>query len=804
MRPRRKGEKSADGQLNTEAFKAAGFTGKGYVPTPRSQLVDLSYSQLALRRRKQLSKIEGIKDSIEALNCDPEMLVEAYEAKKHLQPSDLDLPPPPMDVPTLHETVETIEVKRKHSKTADDGSVTVRTWTETATRYNVYARERLRAIFDRFDAHSIARWGLPEFSTFCRAAGRGVEFQHELYSQKTWAAMIMKRYASDQLIAGLDFEGLVRLHWDCQGTRTLHQDLDVLKLPIENSRERETERVERAVNLFAKTLQVDIVLPEKNRIKLERQAKLAKRIAERDGKKAPRSIIPKFLELDFDVLVPEHIAPIVFDLYQVPITDDHAKEIIVDVGWTDDVPYVKPSDFVAYVLERTEVVQDEQKAGAQKVVPFIKERVARTTVAYFTLKVSVAIKTKFLRVRAALSSVGRVAARRKALFPPPVKKRSKPKLAALTQFSKPKERETLKSGIQVNLAVCIGELEKRMFSNTQGLDNMVAVQAEWCNLESHELTELLDGIDAPDKIETFISLDFQVYDYIPTDNLDVLEMGLRGAMNVYAKPIFESLPQYHSFTIELVQEEQRVFRLNIFFQGKAIRIREKLGLHTAVSNLLRKFSYRVDMCPGEKNLFSVNRAKMAILSDLFRCRGAGSINFPRKHILEFLRCFLEASKEDPGSTGSGLLCNFARFFIEYVEWTDSADVEFTCVSLSQFFSENAWMHGMFGKVKMLYFASKLESPGGLVDLIELFWKKQFSYNFEQTQGFVRRAMNRYKKNEYTDTDYKLVSMYKVFVEAIKGVAKLQFQCSERGFKFIFTNMSTGLLAKLALHNPGGK
>merc|ERR1712159_166354 len=105
---------------------------------------------------------------------------------------------------------------------------------------------------------------------------------------------------------------------------------------------------------------------------------------------------------------------------------------------------------------------------------------------------------------------------------------------------------------------------------------------------------------------------------------------------------------------------------------------------------------------------------------------------------------------------------------------------------------------MFGKAKMLYFASKLESPGGLVDLIELFWKKQFSYNFEETQGFVRRAMNRYKKNKNTDTDYKLVSVYKVFVEAIKGVAKLQFQCSERGFKFIFTNMSTSLLAKLAL------
>ena len=105
---------------------------------------------------------------------------------------------------------------------------------------------------------------------------------------------------------------------------------------------------------------------------------------------------------------------------------------------------------------------------------------------------------------------------------------------------------------------------------------------------------------------------------------------------------------------------------------------------------------------------------------------------------------------------------------------------------------------------MMYLASKLESPGGLVELIEIVWKKCFSYDFKETQGFVRRAMNRYKKDEYSDTDYKLVSVYKVFVEAVKGVGKLQFQCSERGFKFLFTNFSTGLLAKLAMHNPGGK
>ena len=84
------------------------------------------------------------------------------------------------------------------------------------------------------------------------------------------------------------------------------------------------------------------------------------------------------------------------------------------------------------------------------------------------------------------------------------------------------------------------------------------------------------------------------------------------------------------------------------------------------------------------------------------------------------------------------------------------------------------------------------------------WKKQFSYNFGETQGFVRRAMNRYKNDEYTDTDYKLVSVYKCFVETVKGIAKLQFQCSDRGLKVMFTNLSTGLLAKLAMHNPGGK
>ena len=51
----------------------------GYVPTPRSQLVNLSYKQLNLRRRKIISKIEGLKDSIKALRCDPEMLQVAYE-----------------------------------------------------------------------------------------------------------------------------------------------------------------------------------------------------------------------------------------------------------------------------------------------------------------------------------------------------------------------------------------------------------------------------------------------------------------------------------------------------------------------------------------------------------------------------------------------------------------------------------------------------------------------------------------------------------------------------------------------------
>ena len=106
MKPRKPGAASAAGQLDDKQIVAAGFKGRGYVPTPRSQLVNLSYSQLELRRRKVISRIEGLKDSIKALRCDPELLQAAYEANKGLQSRDIEEPLPPAFVPELEKVSE--------------------------------------------------------------------------------------------------------------------------------------------------------------------------------------------------------------------------------------------------------------------------------------------------------------------------------------------------------------------------------------------------------------------------------------------------------------------------------------------------------------------------------------------------------------------------------------------------------------------------------------------------------------------------------------------------------------------------
>ena len=174
MKPRKPGAASAAGEVDDKQIVAKGFKGRGYVPTPRSQLVNLSYKQLELRRRKIISKIEGLKDSIKALRCDPEMLQVAYEKNLSLQNRDLEEPLPPPFVPDLEDVSEYQPIVNPKTMI-----------TENILVYNEYARERLRAIFDMFDHREMGYWNLYDFATYCIQSLRQSEFQHELFSQKT-------------------------------------------------------------------------------------------------------------------------------------------------------------------------------------------------------------------------------------------------------------------------------------------------------------------------------------------------------------------------------------------------------------------------------------------------------------------------------------------------------------------------------------------------------------------------------------------------------------------------------------------
>ena len=145
-----------------------------------------------------------------------------------------------------------------------------------------------------------------------------------------------------------------------------------------------------------------------------------------------------------------------------------------------------------------------------------------------------------------MSYVAKTYDKRRVTDPLPMKKKKKKKLAAL-QLDKNTNQDRLKSGVVLQNRVVIGDVDKRIFSNSLGQENLVVAQVDWLKLESTDLTELLDNIDAPDKIETFITVDFAVHDFIPTDRLDTLEMGFRALLNKYLQPIFETIPRYHSF-----------------------------------------------------------------------------------------------------------------------------------------------------------------------------------------------------------------------------------------------------------------
>ena len=203
-------------------------------------------------------------------------------------------------------------------------------------------------------------------------------------------------------------------------------------------------------------------------------------------------------------------------------------------------------------------------------------------------------------------------------------------------------------------------------------------------------------------------------------------------------------------------------------------------------------------------MFSANRMKLAILNDLFKMRGTGSFTLPRKHVLEYLDHFQEAFKLNPEIFGSGAIEKFLKFVRGFLEWTDIADIEVTAATLSKFLSDCTWLQDIVGEANVKELTNTLESPGGFSKFIEKNWMHWFNSNFEETQGHIRRGLNKYKQDEYTEDDYKLFVLHGLFVESVKGIGKVQFQCSERGFKCLFTNFGTQEFAKMAMHNPGGK
>jgi hypothetical protein len=850
MKPRKPGVASAAGELDDKQIVAKGFKGRGYVPTPRSQLVNLSYNQLELRRRKIISRIEGLKDSIKALRCDPEMLQVAYEKNLSLQSRDLEEPLPPPFVPDLDNVSEYQPIVNPKTMI-----------TENVLVYNEYARERLRAIFDVFDHRQVGYWNLYDFATYCIQSLRQDEFKHELFSQTTYETIILKRYASSQIKVGLDYEGFVRFHWDCRLVRTLHDDLGILKLDLRNIMDREKERIYNSINLISKTLILPVKLPETTRKLLEKEARKEVRRQEREGERIRKPKIPAFLDLPDGAVLPQHVRLFVYDLYQIVISEERGHEIIKQYGWTEDVPYVLIDNLVDQIVENTKTVtltsiiksievekqkqlqekmkelNDIKKAknkrklmselndkngssikknnydikilkrkknsgGYIEIIPFVKECL-KHDMQYFFNKTALRVKLNCLLLKGRLQTVSQMYEKRRTTDPLPMKKKKKKKLAAL-QVDKVVD-DRLKSGVVLQSEIVIGDIDRRMFSNSLGAENIVTVQVDWLKLEATALTELLDSIEAPDKVETFITVDFAVHDFIPTDRLDTLEMGFRGILNKYIKDIFEAIPQYHSFTIEFVEGEgSPVYRLCIFFAGKAMHIRKAFGMYMPIANLLRSLSARFDISPGEKNIFAQNRSKLAILNDIFKARGSMSFTIPRKHVMEFLTCLKQAIDENPTVLPFKYTKEFATWFHDFIEWMNMHESEITLPTLLHYINECTWLQDLIGRKQIAKLGNILENPGGFVKYIEKLWQEMFYMNFEETQGHVRRGLHHFKQNEYTKLDYDLVCLHGLFVECIKGIVKIQFQCSERSLKFTMNNFQTQLFSKMILHNPGGK
>ena len=202
----------------------------------------------------------------------------------------------------------------------------------------------------------IGHWSLYDFASYCKESKRSSEFKHELYSQKTYETIVLKRYASSQTKSGLDYEGFVRFHWDCRMIRTLHDDLGILKIDIRSILDREKERIYNSMMLISQALLIPVKLPERTRKLLEKEAKKEVRRQEREGERVRKPKIPEYLELPEGAILPQHVRLFVYDLYKLVITEEHAHEIICKYGWTDDVPYLLIDDFVAKIMKDTEYV----------------------------------------------------------------------------------------------------------------------------------------------------------------------------------------------------------------------------------------------------------------------------------------------------------------------------------------------------------------------------------------------------------------------------------------------------------------
>ena len=66
--------------------------------------------------------------------------------------------------------------------------------------------------------------------------------------------------------------------------------------------------------------------------------------------------------------------------------------------------------------------------------------------------------------------------------------------ASLSKTNGRVDDDRLKSGGVLQSEIVIGDVDKRMFSNALGAENLVIMQVDWLKLEATDLTELLDSI----------------------------------------------------------------------------------------------------------------------------------------------------------------------------------------------------------------------------------------------------------------------------------------------------------------------